>query len=316
MIFVKFNSIDRVENINLMKNSEYKKASLCASKWVITEKIDGSNFSLIIERNNPHFDIARRNDVLHEGEDMWTINAGKDRFNYVVECIREYMNDEWSEFDQINLFGEWFGKGIMKRVFYGDHYYYRFFNAVGVKGNIVVPLEFRELHRFIDRYHLNDHFVPILGYADSYEQAVQYKNDMPSTISPIGSIMEGIVIEPYDVRTHFKVKSKNELYSERKNHPQPVKIVGDGVEKLHQIFLQYITINRMYTIFSKNGYPVNGVNEASKYLRAFIKDAFDDFIKDNPQFEGVVEQRDRRYITNAGSEGFKLFSQALKDLAE
>lgn len=72
---------------------------------MITEKIDGSNFSIIVERGNPEFEIARRNDILVDGEDMWNLVSGKSRFNRLVESIREYMETEWSEFDQITVYG-------------------------------------------------------------------------------------------------------------------------------------------------------------------------------------------------------------------
>ena len=127
MKFVKFNSIDRVENIVPSKDRLYQHAIENATQWVITEKIDGSNFSIIVERGNPEFKIARRNDILVDGEDMWNLVSGKSRFNRLIESIREYMETEWSEFDQITVYGEWFGKGIMKRVFYGDGRYYRLF---------------------------------------------------------------------------------------------------------------------------------------------------------------------------------------------
>ena len=317
MKFVKFNSIDRVENIVPSKDRLYQHAIENATQWVITEKIDGSNFSIIVERGNPEFEIARRNDILVDGEDMWNLVSGKDRFNKLVEDIRQYMETEWCEFDQINVYGEWFGKGIMKRVFYGDGRYYRLFNAVGVKGDDIVPLAFNEFQQFIDHFDLNDIFVPVLAVVESYEQAIKYKNDLPSVLSPTGSIMEGIIIEPLDVRTPFKVKSKNELYAESTNHPKAVVIRNGDVERLHNAFMNYITLNRMYTVFSKLGYPREGVRAANKYLTTFVKDAVDDFVADHPDFKDAeIEARDRRYITNVGSEGFKLFSRVLKELAD
>ncbi len=312
MKFVKFPSIENAYRLTIIENNRHVPVEVQqADKWVVTEKIDGSNVSIIVDRNEIGYEVARRNAIIKdENDDMGELVADSTRVKFWFECIERAVRDEMNrtlrDFDQVMVYGEWYGKGILGRVFYGDQKYFRMFAIAGIRGDEVIEFPFAFLQKFAVDHRLTGLMVPVIKYTDTYNEALQTPNDMPSLISPTNDIMEGIVIRPLYVGGSFRVKSKNEKFDEKaKNGKMPAVLAGD-VLRLRDLFKQYATESRMFGIFSKLGTPTNN-RDTGRYLAAFIEDIKEDFIKDHPEFLDEQFKDDRKQITNLGRLPYEIF---------
>jgi hypothetical protein len=124
--------------------------------------------------------------------------------------------------------------------------------------------------------------------------------------------MEGTIIRPIyhsgviNDHAYFVIKNKNEKFRENaRTKGNTVTSVDGPLFALHQEFLGYINENRMYSVFSKLGTPTDNA-AIPRYVREFVMDAREDFIKDHP----VVATYDKEtiaFIFHITSEPYRLF---------
>lgn len=275
--------------------------------WVITEKIDGCNFGLCVTKDD--FEIQKRNSLIeNNNQDLWGLYKGKDRFIEIVEHIREKLN-QFPNIKQMIFYGEWFGKGIMKRIYYGESHYYRFFGISAITNDDkVINYPFETLYIWMTEWNQLDHLVTVLGIDTDLKRAVQYKNDFISHLTPSDSITEGIVISPWNKSTFIRFKSKNDKFKESTNNEEEWKkeFDNDDVYKLHIQFKNLCSESRMFGIFSKLGIPANGNKDASNYIKAFQQDALEDLIRIYPEYNDF-EYSQKRKVTSIGKIPYNLF---------
>lgn len=275
--------------------------------WAITEKIDGCNFGLCVTKDD--FEIQKRNGLIeNNNQDLWGLYKGKDRFIEIVERIREKLK-QLPNIKQMIFYGEWFGKGIMKRIYYGESHYYRFFGISAITNDDkVINYPFETLYIWMTEWNQLDHLVTVLGIDTDLKRAVQYKNDFISHLTPSDSIAEGIVISPWNKSTFIRFKSKNDKFKESTNNEEEWKkeFDNDDVYKLHTQFKNLCSESRMFGIFSKLGIPANGNKDASNYIKAFINDALEDLIRIYPEYNDF-EYSQKRKVTSIGKIPYNLF---------
>ena len=111
-MFVKFPSIP-----GLHKISEICKIYQ-PGEFEITEKIDGANFSILIENGEVKF--ARRRGVLAPDEKFYNYQQVISELTDLIEYLKTLGDD-------VQLYGELYGKGIQNRIYYGEKQYFRWF---------------------------------------------------------------------------------------------------------------------------------------------------------------------------------------------
>lgn len=315
MKFVKFPSIEYYElyqdKVGLTKFIE----STPDLAWVTTEKIDGSNFGLSVTRDE--YQVQKRTSVIDDPtQDTWGLFTGKARFNDIVEHIRTKFTDH-PNINQFIFYGEWYGKGIMKRVYYGDEQYYRFFAIYGIDNNDnLISFPFQTLQTWLTEWNMLDHLVSIISIDHDLDVALSHSNNFVSTLTPSNSVAEGIVICPFNKPAYVRFKSKNEQFKESGNNTVDVvhHFDTDEVEKLHQQFISLCTESRMYGIFSKLGMPVNGLKSSNVYMKAFIEDVNQEMLHIEPKLNDL-EYKERKYVSNVGNLIFELFKTVLIKLS-
>lgn len=302
-----------IENLETEKRKESKSFQYANSikEWVVTEKIDGTNFGLNITRDDWQFNS--RNNLLGKMSSFYNIYANVDMFKPLIEHTQKELVEQ-NGIQQVSFQGEYFGQKVMNRIDYKCLYDYRLFGMYYVIDGNKVTQSFKHIEEILKQFGLEDRVVPVLGTFTTFEKATQYKNDNSSTFNENAS-MEGIVIMPYSVPHNFEgydliFKNKNEKFCEKmkRGHNVPEDIPSEEIQRmktLKEIFKKYITESRMYSVISKIGKP-SSEKEYGKYVNSFIEDAWKDFMKDN---EGLTfTDKERKFITNIGSEGFIIFS--------
>jgi Rnl2 family RNA ligase len=276
--FVKYPSI---ENHYSTKNLEWfleKYPKLRDEKYVMQEKIHGANIQFIFTPKEPYVVASRNNKSEDEFYGYKKIIEDSEKLKALLANLQKYADEHKS---YINLYGEIFGPSIQKGIYYGDEKQIKFFD-LKIDGQWITP---SALHDFIPK----DLCVPTISFADSLQDALEFNAERNSLIAHVeNNVMEGIVIKPFntlylDGHGHpFYVKKKNEKFKEvaRIKKIRPKKEEIPEILALREIFESYINENRMDNIESKNG-KLNDEKEIGKYLGLLMKDAYDDFYKDN-----------------------------------
>lgn len=306
-----------IENLNNEKNTRFFKQLLEENKmWVATEKIDGCNISLNITEND--FQVNSRNNTLPPQNNFYNIHSNIPR---LYDLITRIQNSVYMDMHrQITLFGEYFGQRVLNRIDYRRPYDFRFYAVAcgDPTSDKYKHLSFNSFTHFMDRFGARQWIVPILKY-DIFQNIIEYPNDKPSTFNS-NEIMEGIVIVPlYDaVNSKYKAiyKNKNEKFLEKSTKQFDYKDMPKSlIDMLRDRFLDYCTESRMWSTISKVYEPTSR-DQFKDFAPIFLKDAFEDFVKDLEEDYKYLLDNDKfeKTICHIGSKGYQLFTKCLMDL--
>ena len=325
--FIKFPSLHSLENI---KNCErdYTNANL-VSNWVVTEKIDGSNIQFIIDRDG--YDVASRNLILTKDDKFSNIWENVPHVEGLISKLQEHFFDpDDHTVIEVHLYGEYFGRKVMNRIRYnkdpniedfrffalmiiiddGSHYWYSFY----------------DMHEILKLHGYEHMIVPIKSIVKTFKEAIAVQNSdisffCTSDTPDDRDYIEGTVIVPlYDPpktsRYQYMFKNKNPKFSEihckRKFYVE--KTVEDiGIEKAHQIFIDYCTESRMYSLLSK--YDESERSQSGKMIPEFLNDAKKDFLSDNPAYV-EYDKNQLKKICNVGSLSFNIYNTVMSKLKD
>lgn len=289
-------------------------------EWVVTEKIDGTNIGLNIFSDNYQFNS--RNNLLGPLSTFFNIYSNDYLVKDLIIEIQKYFFSTINSISQVILYGEYFGKKIMNRIDYKKDYDFRFFSlhVIHNSGEKNI-LPFEQFERIMKEIGMERFLIPVLGIFKTFEEAITYPNDNPSTFND-KVIMEGVVIQPYNYSYNYEnrynliFKNKNEAFQERtkRGHIIPSDIPVEEIKRikaLKELFKEYCTKSRMYSVISKM-YKPTSEKEYGKFVNPFLEDAYKDFCKDNPDLR--LTDKERKVITNIGSDGFLIFSIVVDEL--
>ncbi|MCK4817031.1 hypothetical protein KA005_14775, partial [bacterium] len=148
--------------------------------------------------------------------------------------------------------------------------------------------------------------VPRVCLVKGLGAALEVDTNFPSLINPIeGNICEGVVIQPYSkvYRLHdgftFLLKKKNEAFKEKQKARKPPAPVDSEVLRMRGMFDEYITDNRLQSVFSKWG-CIEEPKQIGEYIRLVIADALEDFLKDHGAAWNVATRQQQGQITKVG----------------
>lgn len=310
------------ETENLYKqDNNYQEAMVAPdTQWVVTEKIDGTNIGLNIFKDS--FIFNSRNNIRGPLDSFYNLYMNVHLVQDVITKLQKEFFSKDSLIERVIVYGEYFGKKIMNRIDYKIDYDFRFFSLQIVSyEDCKIILSFRQFEKIFNKLNLQKFIVPRLGYFSTFERAIQYPNDEPSTFNP-NVKMEGIVIQPYNRSISYKgkytflFKNKNAEFEERTGRTSkiPMSIPVEDLKKirtLKEIFRTYCTESRMYSVISKL-YKPSSEKDFKDFIKPYLEDAYQEFMEDNKQVE--LTDKERKVITNVGSDIFIIFTKVLGQL--
>jgi Rnl2 family RNA ligase len=259
-------------------------------KYIVYEKLDGSNVSVEIHKDK--FVFNSRNQSL--GNDITKIG-----FNGLGVAMEEHLPMlEWfqqqleSDDDVIILYGEYFGGNIQRRVDYGARKRVLFFDAFQ-DGKYATQRSFLAIMEMAPRGLMS--VAPIVDIVDSIDDALAidpHVRSLEANPENEGSCYrEGNVIKPFNISPHigegvFYIKYKNSDFEERTRHVDPEKLYKIRQRAIRTtVFKEYLNENRVLSFLSK-GYE-NTEKNYGTIIQGVLKDAFKDYNEEKP--EGYVE---------------------------
>lgn len=295
-MFKKYNSIENsYRGKYILKALEwYPELKDC--KYSIREKLDGSNLQLYFQPGKEVM-VGKRSSFLNKD----------DKFFDVWNVLKKYEKEMQAMQDEVDitgfpvrLFGELYGNGIQKRVYYGDDKYLAFFD-VEVNGEMWSQFGFERLMRELNITNL----VPLMGYAENLEEALNFDVNFDSkVVDKENNPSEGVVIKPYlkdypmGDGARFLLKKKSETFAEKMKVKQPKAEVSSKVLNAQGEFASYFNENRLQGLFSKHG-EIESMDQFGQYIKMFINDAKEDFIKDF-NLEGFEEKEIKNIFKSGG----------------
>lgn len=299
MTFKKFISLEnsyREKYINRMVDYY---PHLLDEQYVITEKIDGSNFQWAFFPDGV-VRAGSRNSYLDINGSFQGANIQQlYEAHYIL--LSELL--EWAVADNvvIRLYGELHGQGIQKRVDYGPEKKLLYF-AMTVDEQW---LSFYDFENIMVEYGGDGYIVPIIEIANSLQDALDFNTKFNSLLSDgENNLTEGVVIQPYanvypdQNGSPFVIKKKNSEFDEQKVKTE--KIIDPTVAALNSQFKAYINESRVLSVFSKDG-EISSPKEIGKYIKLILEDAKVDFEKDFGDELIELDKTQLKDVFNVGS---------------
>jgi len=272
-MFHKFSTIENsYQQKHIDKWAGYQPELLDCS-YLITEKLDGANFQIIILPTG-EVSYATRRRVLENTESFFDWQAVVMKgYERQINQLKRYASKHNK---YINLYGELYGQGIQKRIHYFDKKDFRVF-AMRLDGQFLSPREAREI--ICGTIDVN-WWVPVLGITTNLNDALDF--EIPPGV-------EGIVITPWEkvfgngAGSTFILKKKSKEFADKMKvtHKERKVFKGsDEYNELQNIWNGYINDNRLADLFSKNG-EIQEAKQIGDYIRLMMDDVKEDFFKDH-----------------------------------
>jgi len=315
MKFTKYSSIEntyREKEINKIIENGFADKNI---EWVVTEKVDGSCFSFISDGDNVQ--VAKRTSVLSENElsKFFDADIMLEKYKDKVLELTKYMQEVYNV-SEVQIYGEHFGgiyggetiegySKIQKRVNYIPFTDFIVFDILLTSENKKLFLDWNDVKYFSIKFGLK--VVPEL-YRGTFEECLKYPNLFQTKIPEMygleyieNNIAEGVVIKPIkDLRfadgERVILKNKNDKFKEKgKIKKSKIKTnLSPEQEKWIDEISRYFEVNRINSLLSK-GIAKLEWKQFGKLSGLFFKDALEDFIKDNPNFN-EIEKGQRKLI--------------------
>lgn len=291
------------------------------SEWIATEKIDGCNVSIIIDKDRS-INFAGRTHLIDDTYNIYNLKENIDKYSNLVNSLVDIANKH--NFESLNVFGEYYGLGIQDRIYYGNDKNIRIYAALVNETNWLSITEFLKIFGNIDSSWL----IPVLGKFPSWEEAVYFaedygiKNNITSTLSEKDA-GEGVVLYPtvkttptdfvaYKYKTDkFKENTqKSEDIIKALNNQNRVNYVK--TQQIKEILKDHININRVYSLISKVGKPKEK-KDIGKFLSLLVQDALDDCIAEYPDLFNNLSSKEESIIKNLSGYPYQIYMQYLNN---
>lgn len=259
------------------------------TKFIVTEKIHGTNFSVIITKDGINF--AKRTSILEADESFFG-------FQLVMKPLMPIFNRIKESGRELTIFGELAGGSIQRGTEYGDKHFYvfdilennEFLNAdetvefTKEMGLLHVPVV--GIIDFKDVVDLNPNFKTLIPQLLAKPDGdIEYNMVYPEDKSEI--LAEGFVIKPVKTtnlhdNSRIILKLKSEQHSEckparNKSLKIKEKLSENDLELLGRVDM-YLNENRINSAVSKLGEPT--FTFFSAYLNEIKRDILNDVTED------------------------------------
>jgi len=271
-------------------------------EMLVTEKIDGANFQIVIHKDGT-IQCGKRTTFLAPDEKFNNYQEIIKKYDDKLDKLKAYVagNDD---IEYLKLYGEIYGKGINNRVAYCEDKEIAIFKVLFENYDAGVK-KAQELFTELD---IMDWWVPVLGKFKLMDALKIDVETMKTIVNPDyetegNRMSEGVVIEPYD-KAYFSgngdcfiLKLKSEAFNDKgvdKKRREPV-VYSDEYTKMLTIWQGYINENRLIDLFSKEG-EIDDPKEMGRYIRLMLDDAKTDFFKDHLEEFKLLPQKEQKFI--------------------
>lgn len=272
-MFEKYSTLENHYNNKFIEKIRY--AGFDIGVWVAREKIHGTNFSILIERDA--VTPCKRTGPILPGESFFGHEIIMKKYHKSIEALRKMIGN--SAVLSYQVFGEFAGGGIQKGVDYGEKDFYVFdilvktdsgqmffddgtvestCNTFGFK---IAPLlgrgKFEDLIKIPNEFQILTHRYNSM-YAVDPKQANTHEWELEL---PSDNVCEGYVLKPnypmfMNNGARVAIKCKNSKFSEKAKSDKPIKPKVELTEidtDVLQKFSEYVTENRVNNVISKIG---------------------------------------------------------------
>jgi Rnl2 family RNA ligase len=273
-MFKKYSSLENHYNSKFIE--KLYSLGLTGGEWVAREKIHGTNFSLIIERDKAT--CAKRTGPILPAEDFFGYEIILKNYADSIKAVQDIM--ETSAVVSYQVFGEFAGPGIQKNVDYGDKDFYVFDIIVTTESGDVTYVDDYMMESFCNTFKFK--MAPLLGRG-KFEELIKIPNEFQILTHrynsmfkvdhkqansrswelelPSDNVCEGYVLKPcypswLPNGNRVAIKCKNSKFSEKKKSDKPIKAkveLSEADNKLLGILACYVTLNRVNNVISKIG---------------------------------------------------------------
>jgi len=284
-------------------------------KFIVQEKIHGANVQLIFD-NGEFSHVGSRNGIIEPGTKFYNVweaieklKTETELFPFISECFPN---------QSVILYGELFGGGVQKGVWYGKEQRILFFD-MAIDGKLLPCCDFECILLFEG---LTDIAVPNVVGIIPLDEALNLDTNFNSLLTPDGydekNICEGIVIKPWELDvideygSPFYIKKKNDEFKEKQKSSKPkvMKDVDPRISELQAEFESYLTDSRLQNVFSKEG-EIDDHSKIGHYIKLVMADAREDFEKDFQSEILGLSKEDQRFIFSSGG---KIIVKKLKEV--
>lgn len=314
-MFEKYSSLENHYNgkfIEKIRNAGFD----VTEPWVAREKIHGTNFSIIIERDA--VTCAKRTGPILPAEDFFGYSVILKKYNDSIKAVQHTIKEGSS----MQIFGEFAGGGIQKGVDYGEKDFYVFDILVKtVEGT----------NQFVDDYMMEQicntfgfKLAPLLGRG-KFDDLIQLPNMLDVVVNDYNelianeglevankhvwkavvaedNIAEGYVLKPcypkfFPNGARVAIKCKNSKFSEKAKSDKPIKakaVLTDLDKVALSTLAAYATLNRVNNVISKIGQV--GPKDFGKVMGLTVQDILEEaareeiFITDADQPDVVKKE--------------------------
>lgn len=297
-MFEKYSSLENHYNGKFIEKIRHHGLDVIEG-WCAREKIHGTNFSIIITRDDVV--CAKRTGPILAGEDFFGYEIILKKYNNSIKAVQHTIKEGSS----IQIFGEFAGGGIQKGVDYGEKDFYVF--------DILVKTDVGT-YQYVDDYMMETmcntfgfKMAPLLGRG-SFEDLSKLPNDLLSVVNKYNACLtepeslrhvnrtyfkavpasenetpaEGYVLKPCYPQwlangARVAIKCKNSKFSEKSKSDKPIKPKVELTEKDNEVYFnfeQYINVNRINNVVSKIGKP--GPKDFGKVMGLTVKDLLEE----------------------------------------
>ncbi|EOK1776981.1 RNA ligase, Rnl2 family [Shigella sonnei] len=276
-MFKKYSSLENHYNSKFIE--KLYSLGLTGGEWVAREKIHGTNFSLIIERDK--VTCAKRTGPILPAEDFYGYEIVLKKYDKAIKGVQEVMDSISTSVPvTYQVFGEFAGGGIQKGVDYGEKDFYVFDIIINTESGDTYYMSDYEMQDFCNTFGFK--MAPMLGRG-TFGALIMIPNDLDSVLAAynvtasedlveanncvfdanvIGdNTAEGYVLKPCFPKwlpngARVAIKCKNSKFSEKKKSDKPIKAkveLSEADNKLVGILACYVTLNRVNNVISKIG---------------------------------------------------------------
>nr|WP_306671476.1 RNA ligase family protein [Endozoicomonas sp. ONNA2] len=300
MEFIPFKSIETWSNKRYIDRRFRHEPKLKDALYAVTEKIDGANFSVIIERAPKQFRYFSRNREIQAEKPFF---GAPEELKIYQEDFKKIQNALGTmKCQSLTVRGELYGLGINNRIAYGDKKQFAPF-IIEKDGKPETYHQFRGFMADMQFTHLKP--VPVLADNVSFEEALAFNPEnlvtrarmntkTPSSQAATASAeptvhdcIEGVVIQPCDSDGEpflLKKRAKQYLEIEKKGPRLGKNVQSDKKTDANSFsgFSNYVTENRLINVISNIG-ELTPEGNLGDYINQTIKDAKIDYCKNNPE---------------------------------
>jgi len=321
-----FKEYQSIEDIMLKKAiiKDIKNVVTNNDLFIVTEKIDGANLSFIVFDNREDIEIAKRSGVVPKNDRFYDAKQMLNIYEKWLRCIYQKIKQIYGKLEQIQIYGEHFGWyydwkkekwncRINHRVSYIPFTDYIVFDIGYIeKGDVNMKyIEWDVLKKIVSECWLKH--VPEI-YRWTLEEVLKVSNKFKTLIPQIywleeinNNIAEGIVIKTLkDLRmwknNRIIIKSKNDEFKEKwkiKKIHKEMNLTELQKKYLYELS-KFIEENRIISVISKwliniDELKNKSTKEIGKLKWLLIKDALEDLIKENSEYERL-DKKDKKII--------------------